>query len=246
MGSKYMRFNRPVVLATDLDGTFLGGTAQDRQTLYELIELNREFIQLFFCTGRSFQNTIPLIQELGLPVPDGMVCDVGCAVMSLDGTPLFDDLQNDIAKAWGDGHQIIPNLLEGIDDLSPQINVGPYRRAYFYTNEWSAIQAKNIVETAGFDGLISDNKYFDVLPKGVNKGATLERLIARMKIDPGAVLTAGDSLNDLSMFEKSFSSVVVSNAEPELLKRLPQTDNIFRSKREGAGGILDALARKFT
>ena len=41
MGSKYMRLNRPIVLATDLDGTFLGGTAKDKQTLYELIELNK-------------------------------------------------------------------------------------------------------------------------------------------------------------------------------------------------------------
>jgi|UniRef100_UPI0040488375 HAD superfamily hydrolase (TIGR01484 family) len=245
MGSKYIRLNRPIVLATDLDGTFLGGTAKDKQTLYELIELNKEMLQLIFCTGRSYQNTIPLIQELGLPVPVGMVCDVGCAVTKPDGSPLFQDLQSDIAEAWGDGHQIIPSLLERIDDLSPQTNVGPYRRAYFYTDSASALEAKEIVEKAGFDGLISDNKYFDVLPKGVNKGATLKKLMSRMNVDPNSVLTAGDSLNDLSMFETDFSSVVVSNAEPALLARLPKTSNIYCSKREGAGGILEALARNF-
>ena len=38
--------DKPFVLATDLDGTFLGGTAEGRETLYNLIEDNRDTVGL--------------------------------------------------------------------------------------------------------------------------------------------------------------------------------------------------------
>ena len=42
---------RRFTLATDLDGTFLGGTDRERATLYDWIESNRESIGLIFCDG---------------------------------------------------------------------------------------------------------------------------------------------------------------------------------------------------
>ena len=42
-----------MVLATDLDGTFLGGSEEDRQRLYRWIESNRDSVGLIFVTGRD-------------------------------------------------------------------------------------------------------------------------------------------------------------------------------------------------
>ena len=41
------------VLATDLDGTFLGGSDEDRARFYRWIENNRDRVGLIFVTGRD-------------------------------------------------------------------------------------------------------------------------------------------------------------------------------------------------
>jgi len=48
-----------LVLATDLDGTFLGGTETERRTLYEAIS-SRADVLLIFVTGRD----VDFIREL--------------------------------------------------------------------------------------------------------------------------------------------------------------------------------------
>ena len=46
----------------------------------------------------------------------------------------------------------------------------------------------------GLDSLVSDNRFFDVLPRGVSKGPSLRRLIAHLDIPEDRVLAAGDTL----------------------------------------------------
>ena len=56
------------------------------------------------------------------------------------------------------------------------------------------------------------------------------------------MLTAGDTLNDLSLFETGLPGVVVGNAEPALLARVTGLPNLHLSTLPGAAGILDALS----
>jgi hydroxymethylpyrimidine pyrophosphatase-like HAD family hydrolase len=49
-----------MLLATDLDGTFLGGKSSYKQQLYQLIRENKD-IRLVFVTGRSLATVIPLL-----------------------------------------------------------------------------------------------------------------------------------------------------------------------------------------
>ena len=46
-----------MLLATDLDGTFLGGTQETRQQLYQLIAVHPD-IDLIFVTGRGLESEI--------------------------------------------------------------------------------------------------------------------------------------------------------------------------------------------
>lgn len=89
--------------------------------------------------------------------------------------------------------------------------------------------------------MLSDNRYFDVLPAGVNKGATLLALLEALEFDPAAVVTAGDSLNDLAMFETGLKGVMVGNAEPGLVAHLPRLPGIYRACGEGCAGIVEGL-----
>ena len=48
-----------MLLATDLDGTFLAGDPEDRLSLYQTIAAHPE-IQLAYVTGRSLEAVLPL------------------------------------------------------------------------------------------------------------------------------------------------------------------------------------------
>ncbi|WP_272944439.1 HAD family hydrolase [Planktothrix mougeotii] len=55
--------NNTLVLATDLDGTFLGGSLQERQKFYNYLQSKRDRLLLIFVTGRSLELTLRLYEE---------------------------------------------------------------------------------------------------------------------------------------------------------------------------------------
>ena len=65
-----------LMLATDLDGTFLAGSPAHRQQLYRLVDRHPE-IRLTFVTGRGLEAVMPLLSDPSLPRPDYVICDVG-------------------------------------------------------------------------------------------------------------------------------------------------------------------------
>jgi Cof subfamily protein (haloacid dehalogenase superfamily) len=60
-------------------------------------------------------------------------------------------------------------------------------------------------------------EFVDILPKGVSKGAALERFVAGLPERPEVIVAAGDSENDLTMLRFADVAVVPSNAAPVLL-----------------------------
>jgi hydroxymethylpyrimidine pyrophosphatase-like HAD family hydrolase len=97
------------------------------------------------------------------------------------------------------------------------------------------------IEAHGVDCLVSDNRYLDVLPAGVNKGSTLLALLDWLEVDHARVVTAGDTLNDLAMFETGLRSVMVGNAEPALVAALPGLARTYRARAHGCEGIVEGL-----
>lgn len=67
------------------------------------------------------------------------------------------------------------------------------------------------------DFVYSEVNYLEVLPKGVSKGAALQKLVG---LFPDSVYTVavGDNLNDISMIQFADKGVVVANAHPDLKK----------------------------
>ena len=91
--------------------------------------------------------------------------------------------------------------------------------------------------------LLSAGRFLDVLPPGVAKGPTLLRLIEHLELDPDRVLVAGDTLNDLSLFETGLRGVAVANSEPALKQSLEGRPSVYHSEGAGAAGILEAIER---
>ena len=230
-----------LVLATDLDGTFLGGDDRARSELYRAIDANRDRIALIFVTGRD----IPFIRELTadgwVPKPDYVIGDVGTTIVAGGDFTSVPELEAEIARRWGDAGDRVREMLADVDWLDLQPTPFRYRVSYYYDPARYDPSVPARIEAAGFDCLISADTYLDVLPKGVSKGPTLLRLIDHLDVAPDRVLVAGDTMNDLSLFQTGLRGVAVANSEPGLLAEIRDLDMTTVSAGDGAAGILEIM-----
>lgn len=229
-----------LILATDLDGTFLGGTDKDRRALYASLS-RRQDVVLIFVTGRDIGFIAELVGVPGLPRPDYIVGDIGTSIY--DGRTLepIVALETPIAAKWDRANARVMALLDGAPGLTLQETRFRHRISYDYDEATLTEESVAKVEAAGFDCLLSAGRFFDVLPKGISKGPTLVRLIEALDLDRDRVLVAGDTMNDLSLFETGFKGVAVGNSELRLVSAVRPLPNVYRSPLEGAAGIADAI-----
>jgi glucosylglycerol-phosphate synthase len=229
-----------MLLATDLDGTFLAGNTDDRTTLYQLISLHPD-MDLVFVTGRGLESVIPLLSDPAIPQPKYIICDVGSTIVDGETLLPLHELQEEIDLAWP-GEHIIEEALSHLNVLRRQ-EVPQERRCSYYCEEKVGIEAaRMIVEALGCELVISSDRHLDVLPRGVTKGGTLTMLVKHLCIDAERVLVAGDSLNDLSMFLQGYNGVCVGDSEPGLRENTKDDSRVFHAEKYGCGGILEAVS----
>ncbi|WP_375261119.1 HAD-IIB family hydrolase [Palleronia sp.] len=230
------------VLATDLDGTFLGGSEEDRQTLYNWIEANRQTIGLIFVTGRD-PKFIAELCDSGVPWPEYVVGDVGTTIAQVKNKSLepIPALESAIAETWNNAGDRVRNALDGAPGLTLQPTDFRYRVSYDMDPDMFDRSIIDKVEEMGFDWIASASKYFDVLPKGISKGPSLKKLASHLGVPPNAVLAAGDTLNDLSMLECGLPAVAVGGSEDALVERVRPLSHVYIAEAIGAAGILEAV-----
>lgn len=236
-----MSETRHTVLATDLDGTFLGGDETQRTALYDWIVTHRDALTLIFVSGRGLDFMHTLIETL--PVrPDHLIGNVGTSVAAGPRFAPLAPLESWLDASWPvDAGSRIETVMRRHPGLREQPGVGGRRRSYYFDDAAEAEAARIEIESLGFDALLSDNLYFDVLPRGVQKGPTLLRTLDALNLPAQRTLVAGDTLNDLSMFDTRLAGVAIGNREPALDTAIRGYANVYRSPHPGAAGVLDAL-----
>lgn len=229
------------LLATDLDGTFLGGSLHDRNVLYQTLRSLADQVLLVFVTGRALQNVQSLFADEAIPTPHYVIANVGATIVHGDTLQPMAPIDDELAARWLGETQVLEAIPEGL--VLERQQQAQERRCSFYTDDHEVVAAvRNAVQPLGCEVLYSANRYLDVLASGISKGATLNKLVEHLKIDPACVLVAGDSLNDLSMFAQSdFHGVVVAGSEPALREATRSRARTHHAVRSGAGGILEAM-----
>ncbi|APE42796.1 alpha,alpha-trehalose-phosphate synthase [Sulfitobacter alexandrii] len=236
--------DKPFVLATDLDGTFLGGTEADRRALYDWIERNRDTVGLIFVSGRDPDFIYETCASKQLPWPEFVVCDVGTSIAQVHpnkGITPIDALEREISAQWNDSGDAVREALKPFPGLVEQETPFRYRVSFDYDPQAYDPRAAEVIDGMGHDVLISDDRFLDVLPRGVSKGPSLLRLLDHLSIDPARVLAAGDTLNDLSMLVAGTPAVAVGGSEGRLIAALPDLPRIHRARAIGAAGIVEAM-----
>lgn len=233
-----------LIFATDLDGTFLGGDDVARGQLYSCLNARRRQVLQVFCTGRSLRSVARQLEEdweLGLRAPHLMICDVGCTVACGKSLKPLPAAVERIEVIWEGVAERLAPILEGRPGITAQPLETTRRLAYFYDPEQFDATLVGAIEAAGADCLLSDNRYLDVLPSGVNKGSTLLDVLGQLGYAHERVVTAGDTLNDYSMFRTGLKGVAVGNAEVALLECLQGHDNVYLAAADGCAGIIEGL-----
>ena len=240
-----MTGNNPLptlLLATDLDGTFLAGSLKDRRQLYRLIEA-QPGVRTAWVTGRGVETVLPLLSDPLMPMPDYLICDVGATVLACADMQALQPLQSEIESRWP-GEQVVVEAMGRVEPLIRQ-DVPQQRRCSYYCNPEDLRRLRPAIEAQArlldCDVLYSADRYLDILPSGSNKGSALLALTAQLGIAPAQVLVAGDTLNDLSMYGIGFKGVCVGDSELALLSATQQMDDVLHAERPGCGGILAAL-----
>ena len=236
--------NHQLVLATDLDGTLLAGTQENRRRIRDLFSGGLVGAKLIYVTGRGLESIIPLLSDSTLPQPDYIIADVGATVVHGDLRPV-DPLHHNIATLWP-GAQAVLQQLAPFAALERQ-TVPQERRCSFFIREGGiTAELRAAVEALDCDLLWSAGRYLDVLPRGISKGNSLRALAMAEGFNLDAVVVAGDTLNDLSMYTTGFKGIVVGSAEPALIEKVRKLPRVFIAKAEGCGGILAGLAHHGT
>ncbi|MBT2571711.1 HAD-IIB family hydrolase [Planococcus sp. ISL-110] len=226
------------MLATDLDGTLVG----DKNSLKMLLNFydsQTYQVSLIYITGRHYQSALSLITEENLPVPQVLITDVGTGIYI--GDSLKQDLEwtRQLEQSWKP--EKIDSVADRISGLVSQELPITNRCSYFASDSAvvEAFRSELEKESIPHKLIYSGGRDVDILPSESGKGQALQYILDKYQLDQAKLLVAGDSGNDVEMLTMGFPSVIVGNAQPELLEQ-PEHPSIYRAKKKYAGGIHEA------
>lgn len=260
-----------LVLATDLDGTLAAGERAEREVLLEGLhrDLDATLIYVTGRTPTSARALIAreqlpapciLIADVGTTVlrglgPEHVVelePDLGAHWPGLD--PVRARLAHiealelqpidapRRASYWITQNRELRQSHSGPDDFDARKpDDDSLSENARQTAALVARRASAALQGLSVDVLVSGNVYLDVLPRGVHKGSTLQRVLEYLGLEPASCIVAGDSLNDRALFEIGARGIIVGNCEPALRHALTESSNLYFARQAGAGGILEGL-----
>lgn len=106
-------------------------------------------------------------------------------------------------------------------------------------------EAEHVVERLTREGIPfkyiwSGASDLDIIAPGAGKDAAMLYLAAYLGISLERTVAAGDSGNDLALFEAAGKAIAVGNAREELLAAMPK-ENTYRATACHAAGVLEGL-----
>ena len=229
------------LLISDLDGTLLGDTEALRR-FAEWYDGRRDRLHLVYNSGRFVPSILESVATTDLPIPHAVIGGVGTEIQCI-----LSEQQVGIwpppDKNWKPA--LVCSLLASYDELElqPSEFLSDHKISYYVdgaSDELMADIRDNLTAASCHVNMIySSDRDLDILPSGVHKGSAAAYVAAHWSFASDQVLVAGDTANDLTMFQQGFRGIVVENAHSEL-KRL-DCPSVFHAQHQCAGGVLEGL-----
>lgn len=233
------------MLATDLDGTFIGDERSMKALWRDLDELG---VIVAFSTGRHLPAIEDFYAESGTDRRAATcITMVGTEVWHRnDGGYAIDEGWSDhIAAAWDRGEvDAIVSAIPGVE-RQPDEWQSPFKSSYFVDGVEPAVidSIRAMLAERSLDAKVvySAGRFLDLLPVRSGKGEAVRYVADVLGLAPGDVVTAGDTGNDLDMMrpELGFRSIAVGNATREL--REYSVPNVYHAAGNHAAGIREGL-----
>ena len=230
------------LLVSDLDGTLLGNDEALRR-FAGWYGAHRDRLGLVYASGRGVDSVMRVIKTTDLPEPVAVIGGVGTEICLYPSTTPLPVWTKQISAGW-DGERIRRVLarLTGLEPQPAEFQSALKVSYYLHGARPDAIdELRRILRTAGLRAavLYSSDRDLDVLPAGVDKGAAAAFLAERWGFAAEEIIVAGDSGNDLSLFEQGFEGIIVHNAQWELRRLRGAT--VYHADRAVAAGVLEGL-----
>lgn len=226
------------LLVSDVDDTLVG----DDAGLDELIERLERSDRLVVAanSSRPHESVMRTMAEL----PRGFTPR---AVITALGTELYFD--GSMIDAWqrrfeGFDRRPIDALAKelGLEPHGEEMQT-PWKASYTLTGDPPLAEVLKRLEGLGLPlrTIVSHNDAdLDVIPERAGKGAATMELAQRLGVPVERVVVAGDSANDVLMFDAVDKAIAVGNARAEL-RRVADPSRTFFADRPCAGGIVEGL-----
>lgn len=231
---------RPLILALDLDETFLEADAQAKQDLQDLLDGFKDQVRLVYTSHDTAEELIGLAAKAELPVPDVFLSDSGTTALKGDGSGTIDQLQRNIVQLWP-GKDAVARMVNAVEGATLLEDDSPCRQAVQYENDEAYEGLRQGADDIGCHLVLRRNNRVDVLPYGVDKGSSLGRWIVDENITPMHVLAFGESLGDVSLFGRGWKGVCFPHGPEEMVAEATRFHNVYVAKEDGPAGVIDGL-----
>lgn len=228
------------LFVSDVDDTLTGNAAALARLAAALAPARGRLVLAYNSSrpGASIRQT--LAAEPALPAPDYVIGALGTEIEAgATGAPL-EAYAGRLGKAWP--RAAIAAIAQELGFRPhPAEFQTPWKASFDVPGEEAAVQFRGRLAAAGIAAqvIFSGGKNLDAIHPAAGKGAAIAFLRELEAFPPEQVVVAGDSANDLDMFDAAYKGIVVANADPELRAR--RGAHIYHAQAPHAAGVLEGL-----
>ena len=228
------------LLVSDVDDTLLGDNSA-LSTFAQAFEIEKRRIIFILNSSRPCASLHHSIQQNPLiPQPDYLIGALGTEIEIARSGQLIKEYTATIKSEW-DRDQVGSLMKELKLQAHAEEYQTPFKASYrvdgkdHYQIVLQQLEQHNLKVKVIFSG----GTNLDIIPHLAGKGTAIRFLQATLGVRNNRVVTAGDSANDLEMFEPPNLAIIVANAETAL--RSLHGAHIYQARSEYAAGLLEGL-----
>ena len=232
--------SKPLVLTIDLDDSFAESPAEDRAELVNAFETSEESVRLIYTSHENVEKLVEIAAKAELPVPEMFLADSGTTALKGDGSGTIEPLQRNVTQLWP-GKDSVTKALGAIDGVTLLEDAAPCRQSFNVETDEALELCQTKADELGCSIEQREGNSYDVLPYGVDKGASIGRWIVQENVTPSHVVSFTQAKGDAMMFGRGWRGGVLGGAGEELKEGCKRFHNVRIMKTSGARGVLDCL-----